>query len=120
MFTNIKLLTIAGFVAILLVTIAYFHRATLEAGKQQAKLECMQERDREAQLARDKIAELEQNLKDINAASEQKQKDLGKYIKQITDKLKNQPVTVIENGKCVPAIIFIDTINQAVNRANPQ
>lgn len=120
MITNTKLIIIAVFVAILLAAGAYFHRATLEAGKQQAKIECMEQRDKEAQIARDKIAQLEQDLQNISMASEQKQKDLGRYIKQITDKLKNQPVAIIEGGKCIPAIIFIDSVNQAVNRANPQ
>jgi hypothetical protein len=120
MFTNIKLITITVFTAILLATGAYFHRATLEAGKQQATLECMQQRDKEAELAKNKIAQLEQDLEQISLASERRQKDLGKYIKQITDKLKNQPVVVIEGGKCIPTVNFTDSINQAINKANLQ
>jgi cytochrome c-type biogenesis protein CcmH/NrfG len=120
MLTNVKLVVVTIFVAILLATGAYFHRATLEAGKQQARLECMEQRDKEAELARNKIAELEQDLQQINLASQQRQKDLNKHIKQITNKLKNQPVAVIEGGRCVPAVIFTDTINEAINKVNAQ
>jgi hypothetical protein len=120
MITDTKLFILAVFAAILLMGGIYFHRTTLEAGKQQAALECMQQRSKEAELASNKITQLEQDLQQINLASQQRQKDLGKYIKQITDKLKNQPVAVIEGGKCVPTVIFIDSVNEAINKANPQ
>jgi uncharacterized protein HemX len=120
MLTNIKLVVVTIFIAILLATGAYFHRATLEAGKQQARLECMEQRDKEAELASNKIAQLEQDLQQINLASQQRQKDLNKHIKQITNKLKNQPVAVIEGGKCVPATILIDSVNSAIDKANAQ
>ena len=65
-----------------------------------------------------KIQDLETALQETAIEGERKKQQLGKTIKEIKSKLKQQPITIIENGKCIPAVIFLDSINEAISKAN--
>jgi ABC-type iron transport system FetAB ATPase subunit len=92
----------------------------LERGRQQARLECQEEKQKYEMEVKQKIQDLETALQQTAAEGERKKQQLGKTIKEIKSKLNTQPVTIIENGKCMPSVIFLDSINEAISRANQQ
>jgi hypothetical protein len=110
---------LAIFVIVILSSLAYVgYHHVLDKGRAEAKLECQQEKAKYEAELQQKIKDLELALTETAQASELKQQELGKTIKDIKSRLKNQPVTILENGRCVPTIIFIDSINQAISKAN--
>jgi len=118
--TNIKLTATVAAIAAIIASMLYLHSSTLEAGKAQARLECQQENLQQLAKAEQKIQELETALTTAAQVGQQKQKDLAKYIKQAKTKLISEPVVVVENGKCIPATNFLDSINKAISKANQE
>jgi len=110
---------IAGVIIAALSLLAYYgYNSVLEQGKQQARLECQEERQKYELEVKQKIQDLETALEQTAAEGERKKQELGKTIRDIKSKLKTQPITIIENGKCIPAVIFLDSINEAISKAN--
>ena len=90
----------------------------LDKGRAEAKLECQQEKAKYELELKQKISDLESALTETAQASELKQQELGKTIRDIRNRLKNQPVSIVEAGQCMPTVIFIDSINKAIAKAN--
>jgi uncharacterized protein YlxW (UPF0749 family) len=102
-------LAIAGFFA---------YNYIYNRGYEQAHLACEQAKQELQQQLQQKITTLEQSLSETQARASEQQDRLGRDIGKISKLLKNQPVTVIENGRCLPSEVFVDSINQAILRAN--
>ena len=102
-------LAIAGF---------FIYNYIYNRGYEQAHLACEQEKQELQQQLQQKITTLEQSLSETQSRANEQQDRLGRDIGKINKLLKNQPVTVIENGKCLPSEVFVDSINQAILRAN--
>jgi len=102
-------LTISGF---------FVYNYIYNRGYEQAHLACEQEKQELQQQLQAKITKLEQSLSETQARASEQQDRLGRDIGKISKLLKNQPVTIIENGRCLPSEVFVDSINQAILRAN--
>lgn len=110
---------LAVFVVVILGSLAYVgYNHVLDKGRAEAKLECQQEKAKYETELQQKIKDLELALTQTAQASELKQQELGKTIRDIRNRLKNQPVSVVEAGQCMPTVIFIDSINKAISKAN--
>lgn len=102
-------LAIAGF---------FVYNYIYNRGYEQAHLACEQEKQELQQQLQVKITKLEQSLSETQAQATEQQSRLGRDIGKISKLLKNQPVTIVENGHCLPSEVFVDSINQAILRAN--
>jgi ABC-type iron transport system FetAB ATPase subunit len=120
MINNIKITITAIIIAVIAILSYFAYSAVYNRGMEQAKLECQQEKQKYELQVKQKIQDLETALQQTAIESERKKQELGKTIKDIKSKLSAQPITVIENGKCIPAVIFLDSINQAISKANQQ
>jgi flagellar biosynthesis component FlhA len=110
---------LAVFVVVILASLAWLgYHHVLDKGRAEAKLECQQEKAKYEAELQQKIKDLEVALTETAQASEQKQQELGKTIRDIRNRLKNQPISIIEAGQCMPSVIFIDSINKAITKAN--
>ena len=110
---------LAIFIIVILSSLGYLgYQHVLNKGRAEAKLECQEEKAKYELELQQKIKDLELALTETAQASEQKQQELGKTIRDIRNRLKNQPISVVENGQCMPTIIFIDSINKAISKAN--
>ena len=118
MINDVKAIIGALIVVVLGISGYYGYSVILERGKQQARLECQEERQKYELEVKQKIQDLETALQQTAAEGERKKQELGKTIKAIKSKLNQQPITIIENGKCIPAVIFLDSINEAISKAN--
>jgi Tfp pilus assembly protein PilE len=118
MINDVKI--IVGIIIIAVLSLLGYHsyNVVLERGKQEARLECQQEKQKYELEVKQKIQDLEIALEQTAMEGERKKQQLGKTIKEIKSKLKQQPITIIENGKCIPAVIFLDSINEAISKAN--
>ena len=70
--------------------------------------------------AKQKIQDLETVLQQTAIENQRKKQQLNNTIKEIRSKLNTEPITIIENGKCMPSVIFLDSINEAISRANQE
>jgi len=120
MLNDIKIIIGVLIFAVLMAVGYYGYNTVLERGRQQARLECQEEKQKYEMEVKQKIQDLETALQQTAAEGERKKQQLGKTIKEIKSKLNTQPVTIIENGKCMPSVIFLDSINEAISRANQQ
>jgi hypothetical protein len=118
MVNDVKAIVVIAIIVVLSMLGYYGYNVVYERGKQQAKLECLEEKQKYELEVKQKIQDLETALQQTAAEGERKKQELGKTIKDIKSKLKQQPITIIENGKCIPAVIFLDSINEAISKAN--
>jgi len=118
MINDVKVIISALILAIVLILGYFGYKTVYNRGVEQAKLECEQQRQKYEQQVAEKIQTLENALEQTAKQSETKKQQLNKTIREIKSKLNTQPITIIENGKCVPAVIFLDSINEAISRAN--
>ena len=96
----------------------YVYNKVYTRGYNQAHLECEQAKQELQQQLQAKIIKLEQELSETQIRASKQQHRLDKDISKISKLLKNQPVTTVENGQCLPSEVFVDSINQAILRAN--
>ena len=87
-------------------------------GYEQAHLECAKAKQQYEQELQQKITQLEGSLIATQQQATQKQQKLNKQITSISEQLKLQPVTIIKNGECLPSQTFVDSIGEAIMRAN--
>ena len=65
------------------------------------------------------LTKLEIDLASLSKQYDTKSTILAKDIGNILVNVKKQPVTIItKDGRCVPSPTFVDSIRQAINRAN--
>jgi len=102
-------LTIAGF---------FVYNKIYTRGYNQAQLECEQAKQELQVQLQEKIDTLEQDLIKTQVVATAEQTRLGQDITKITKQLKTKPVTIIENGECLPSPNFINSINEAISRVN--
>ena len=67
-----------------------------------------------------KISDLEITLQQTTAKAERKKQQLNKTISEIKSRFVSESVVVVENGKCIPATNFLDSINEAISKANQE
>jgi hypothetical protein len=101
--------TIAGF---------FMYNKIYTRGYEQARLECVEAKQQYEQELQNKITQLESSLNTTQQLALQKQQKLNKQITTITQQLKIEPITIIKNGECLPSQTFIDSIGEAIMRAN--
>ena len=102
-------LAIAGF---------FIYNKIYTRGYEQAHLECVEARQQYEQELQQKVTQLEGSLMTTQQLAAQNQQKLSKQITQITEQLKLQPVTIVKNGECLPSPTFVDSIGEAIMRAN--
>jgi len=112
--------TIIALITAVILATGFYHtyKKAYSIGYQQAQVECVEAKQQLQEQLQEKITSLEQSLSQTQAKANERQNKLGKDISNITRQLKNQPITIVENGKCLPSEVFIDSINQAILRAN--
>jgi hypothetical protein len=118
MINDVKIIVAIASIIGLVVLGMFAYNKVYNRGYEQAHLACEQAKQELQQQLQQKITTLEQNLSETQARASEQQDRLGKDIGKISKLLKNQPVTVIENGRCLPSEVFVDSINQAILRAN--
>lgn len=87
-------------------------------GYEQAHLECVEAKQQYELELQQKITQLEGSLIATQQLAAQKQQKLSKQIISISEQLKLQPVTIIKNGECLPSPTFVNSISEAIMRAN--
>ncbi len=118
MLNDIKII-ISIFVFVGLAIAGFFiYNKVYTRGYEQAHLECAEAKQQYEQELQQKITQLEGSLTATQQQATQKQQKLNKQITQITDQLKLQPVTIVKNGECLPSQTFVDSIGEAIMRAN--
>jgi len=118
MINDIKILiSIIIFVAIAIAGF-FIYNKIYTRGYEQAHLECVKAQQQYELELQQKITQLEGSLTAAQQQAAQKQQKLNKQISQITQQLKLQPVTIIKNGECLPSPNFINSIDEAILRAN--
>jgi len=120
MLNDIKLLIGFIFTISLIGLIGYGYTYVLEKGKHIAEQKCAEERIQYQQQLQQKITQLETQLSDVSTQSIAEQKRLTKTISVIKQQVKKEPVTVVKNSVCLPSENFIDSINQAISKANQE
>lgn len=89
-----------------------------DIGYKQANLECSQ-RMTEFNNSLDKlIVAIETNSTALIKESVESRVILKKDISNILSTIRNKPLFVIDQGKCMPSENFIDTYNQVIDRVN--
>ena len=102
-------LIIAGF---------FIYNKIYTRGYEQAHLECVKAKQQYEQELQAKVTQLEDKLAITQQLANKKQQKLTKQILTISQQLKTEPVTIIKNGECLPSANFVDSINQAIIKAN--
>jgi predicted PurR-regulated permease PerM len=120
MLNDIKIIISFIFVIALVALAGYGYTYVLEKGKHIAEQKCAEEKLEYQQQLQQKITELETQLSDISVQSTTKQKQLTKTINNIKQQVKKEPVTIIKNSECIPSENFINSINQAISKANQE
>jgi Tfp pilus assembly protein PilO len=96
----------------------FIYNKIYSRGYQQAHLECAEAKQQYEEELQVKVTQLESSLANTQQLATQKQQRLNKQIVVITQELKTEPVTIIKNGECLPSTNFVDSINEAIMRAN--
>jgi hypothetical protein len=118
MANDIKII-ISIFIFVSLIISGFFiYNKIYTRGYEQAHLECVEARQKYEQELQDKITQLESSLATTQQQANKKQQKLTKQITEITQQLKQQPVTIVKNGECLPSPNFVDSIGEAIMRAN--
>ncbi len=92
--------------------------AGYQYGQSSANEVCLQatlEREKKTQEYLEKVSS---ELSSISASSISQEEQLKEDMSEILARLKKNPVTVVKNGKCTPSTTFLNSIDEAVNRAN--
>jgi ABC-type iron transport system FetAB ATPase subunit len=118
MINDIKIIITIVVLTAILITSYFGYKTVYNRGVEQAKLECDQQRQKYELEITEKIQNLESALQQTAEQSERKKQQLTNTIREIKSKLNTQPTTIIENGKCMPSVIFLDSINEAISKAN--
>ena len=118
MLNDIKII-ISIFVFVGLAIAGFFiYNKIYTRGYEQAQLECAEAKQQYEQELQQKVTQLEGSLTTTQQQAAQKQQKLSKQIISISEQLKLQPVTIIKNGECLPSQTFVDSIGEAIMRAN--
>jgi Tfp pilus assembly protein PilE len=118
MVNDIKIV-ISIFIIIVLGIIAFFgYNKIYNRGYEQAHLECVEARQKYEQELQEKITNLETSLITTQKLATTKQQKLSKQIQEISSKLKTEPIVIVKNGECLPSPSFVDSISEAIMRAN--
>ena len=88
------------------------------AGYNKASIECATARKVFEDSMNNKIDAIESNLVTLAESRDAQTKQLSADIDKILINMKKAPVTIIKDGKCIPSPTFVDSIRQAINRAN--
>lgn len=89
-----------------------------DSGKKEAELVCMQQREADRIELEKRIQALSDSMGVIAQVASEQRDILSQDIGEILNRVKSKPVTIVKNGKCEPATEFLDSLNQAINRAN--
>jgi hypothetical protein len=118
MLNDIKIIiSIIIFVAVAIAGF-FIYNKIYTRGYEQAHLECVQARQQYELELQQKITELDSSLTAVQQQAAQKQQKLSKQIISISEQLKLRPTTIIKNGECLPSQTFLDSIGEAIMRAN--
>ncbi len=87
-------------------------------GYQEATIECTKKfAEYQAQVDA-RVQKLEASVKGFDETLQESTISLSNDINKILNSSKKQPTVVIKEGKCIPAPQFVDSLNEAINRAN--
>jgi uncharacterized protein HemX len=118
MLNDIKII-ISIFVCVGLAIAGFFiYNKIYTRGYEQARLECVQAQQQYELELQQKITQLEGSLTAAQQQATQKQQKLNKQIISISEQLKLRQVTIVKNGECLPSQAFLDSIGEAIMRAN--
>lgn len=102
----------------IIIGLFFSYNKIYNRGYEQAHLECIEARQQYEQELQQKITDLETSLATTQKSALTKQQKLSKQIQEISTRLKAEPVTIIKNGECLPSQTFVDSIGEAIMRAN--
>jgi vacuolar-type H+-ATPase subunit I/STV1 len=118
MANDIKIVVSIFVFAGLIIAGFFIYNKIYTRGYEQAHLECAEARQQYEQELQVKVTQLEDKLATTQQLANKKQQKLTKQILTISQQLKTEPVTIIKNGECLPSTNFLDSINQAIIKAN--
>jgi len=118
MLNDIKIIITIAAVIVLGLLAVFAYNKVYSRGYEQAHLECVEAKQKYEQELQDKITQLESSLTSTQQQANKKQQRLSRQIVTITEQLKTEPVTIVKNGECLPSPSFVDSISEAIMRAN--
>jgi hypothetical protein len=116
--TYIKVLGIIVAVSALFGVLGLAYYEVKDSGKKEAELACMLQREADRIELEKRIQALSEGMGIIAQVASEQRDVLSQDIGEILNRVKSKPVTIVKNGKCEPATEFLDSLNQAINRAN--
>ena len=108
----------AAQIIVLLVLVLAVCFASYMFGRSHAKEECLQESVKREQVIQEHLSNIQSDLSTIAGVSTAQEQKLREDMDQILSRLKKSPTIVYKDGKCIPSATYLDSIDQAVNRAN--
>lgn len=100
------------------ITLAVVSYLSFDYGRTQAQIQCMQELKEQERLAKEYYARITADVQTLAAATTAKEAAMRKDMTEIIARLRRTPVTVIRDAQCYPSPTFLNSIDEAVNRAN--
>ncbi len=98
--------------------ISYQHIKAI--GYQEAQVECQAKFDELEKKQNKQIEDLQTNITNVAETLITSNQMLTSDISRIVGGLKKggQPTTIIKEGKCTPSPTFVNSLNEAIDRAN--
>ena len=88
-------------------------------GYDKAQVECTQKFDKYQKEVDARLASIQTNIFNLTGELTTNNSALSSDINDIVKRLKGlKPTTIVKEGKCVPTKEFVDSLNEAIDRAN--
>lgn len=115
---TMKMVAIGLAVVLVLGSLYWIYSSIRESGYREATMECQQKFDNYQKEINAKLFDLQSGLQSIGGNLGSSTTLLANDMHIILQTIRKNPNVIIKDGKCVPSQTFLDSINQAINRAN--
>jgi len=115
---SIKLVAIGLAIVLVLGTFWWIHHSIYMSGYQASQVECQQKFDNYQKEINEKLFDVQSSLQSIGGNLGYSTNMLANDMQAILQTIRKNPNVIIKDGKCIPSQTFLDSINQAINRAN--
>lgn len=119
MLTNVKLIGIIAGVVLSAGALFSAYKYVENIGYQKANKECTDKFQKYQQEINSKLNTLQSDFSTLSGVLVNNNEKLSGDISAIASRVKKLgPTTIIKEGKCTPAPVFVDSLNQAIDRVN--
>lgn len=87
-------------------------------GKAYSDKACLAEAVKREQVIQEHLASLRTDIASISTAAANQEVQMKEDMEQILARLHKSPTVIYKNGKCTPSSTYLDSIDQAINKAN--